>query len=37
MAGVKRSYILVIGFLFNAGRRRIIVGKVGPSFGSDSG
>ena len=36
MAGVKGSYILVVGFLFSAGRRRMIVGKVGPSLGSDS-
>ena len=37
MAGVKGSYILVIGFLFNAGRRRMIVSKISPSFGSNSG
>ena len=37
MAGVKGSYILVVGFLFSVGRRRMIVSKVGPSFGSDSG
>ena len=37
MAGVKGSNILVVGFLFSAGRRRIIVSKISPSFGSDSG
>ena len=37
MAGVKGSYMLVVGFLFSAGRRRMVVSKVGPYFGSNSG